>query len=333
MQDYTFRLASAQDKPAIFAFIETHWDLRTPLIHHPDLFRYYYENTDGSLRFALAEQQGKIVALAGYIPASASPSPDIWVSIWVADKTAKGSGLELMAAIPGLTNCRTMACNNIRPKTRAFYEFLGYSTGNLNHFYRLAPRPEYQLAKVENPQILPVTGKAVLRPFATAQELLASGFTPPQTANPYKDMAYFCKRYFAYPHQQYTVLGGYAPGETSPFALLICRTIPAFSTNVLRIVDYCGSIAQLPQLGTAINTLLLQQNAEYADFYCAGIPTAIMEEAGFSLREEDDTQTVLPNYLTPPLLENTNYYYFTSQPQNFTMFKADGDQDRPNLTV
>ena len=333
MQDYTFRLATAGDKPAIFSFIETHWDLRTPLIHHPDMFRYYYENEDGSLRFALAEQQGKIVALAGYIPANASPTPDIWVSIWVADKTAKGSGLELMAAIPALTNCRTMACNNIRPKTRAFYEFLGYSTGNLGHFYRLAPRETYQLAKVENPCILPVTGKAALRQLYTPQALQQSGFTPPQTANPYKDIAYLSKRYFGYPHQQYNVFGAYAPDESTPFALLVSRCIPALSTKVLRIVEYCGNIALLPQLGQAIDALLQEENAEYADFYCAGISAHIMAETGFSLREEQDTQTILPNYLSPPLLENTNYYYFTSQPQNFTMFKADGDQDRPNLPV
>ena len=41
--------------------------------------------------------------------------------------------------------------------------------------------------------------------------------------------------------------------------------------------------------------------------------------------------SVIPNYLTPPLLENTEYYYFTNKPENFVLFKADGDQDRPNL--
>ena len=35
--------------------------------------------------------------------------------------------------------------------------------------------------------------------------------------------------------------------------------------------------------------------------------------------------------LTPPLRQNTEYYYFTNQPDGFVLFKADGDQDRPNL--
>ena len=40
---------------------------------------------------------------------------------------------------------------------------------------------------------------------------------------------------------------------------------------------------------------------------------------------------IIPNYLTPPVHENTEYYYFTNKPESFVLFKADGDQDRPNL--
>ena len=52
--------------------------------------------------------------------------------------------------------------------------------------------------------------------------------------------------------------------------------------------------------------------------------------AGLTERCEDDG-VIIPNYLTPPLRQNTEYYYFTNQPDGFVLFKADGDQDRPNL--
>lgn len=52
--------------------------------------------------------------------------------------------------------------------------------------------------------------------------------------------------------------------------------------------------------------------------------------AGFTERVEGDG-CIIPNYLTPPVHENTEYYYFTNKPENFVLFKADGDQDRPNL--
>ena len=40
---------------------------------------------------------------------------------------------------------------------------------------------------------------------------------------------------------------------------------------------------------------------------------------------------ILLMYVTPPVHENTEYYYFTNKPESFVLFKADGDQDRPNL--
>ena len=52
----------------------------------------------------------------------------------------------------------------------------------------------------------------------------------------------------------------------------------------------------------------------------------------FDITERTETsKAVIPNYLTPPLYENTEYYYFTNTSDHFVLFKADGDQDRPNL--
>ena len=59
-------------------------------------------------------------------------------------------------------------------------------------------------------------------------------------------------------------------------------------------------------------------------------PADVWLAAGFTERVEGDG-CIIPNYLTPPVHENTEYYYFTNKPENFVLFKADGDQDRPNL--
>ena len=115
-------------------------------------------------------------------------------------------------------------------------------------------------------------------------------------------------------------------------ALLVTRCIPVNETAVLRVVDYTGAPAAFAALGTAIGRLMAECGAEYADCYCAGMPKAAMAAAGFCARSEADAN-IIPNYLTPPLYENTEYYYFTWDPENFTLFKADGDQDRPNLSV
>ena len=99
---------------------------------------------------------------------------------------------------------------------------------------------------------------------------------------------------------------------------------------VVRLVDYIGTDEVLPRLGGALDDLLRESGAEYMDCYNAGIPSELWQAAGFCERREGDG-TIIPNYLTPPLRNNTEYYYFTSDPEQFVLFKADGDQDRANL--
>lgn len=332
MQPYTFRLATKADRQAIIDFINTHWGEKHPLVNLPPFFDYYYLARNDGLHFAIAETGGEIAAIAGFVPASQSKNPDIWVSLWVADKKQSGAGLELMAALPGLTGSRRISCNNIRPKTRPFYEFLGYITGRVGHFYRLAEKPAYQIASVAHRQILPAGGRAALTLLPTPQTLHACGFVPPKGHNPYKDLWYIERRYFHYPQGQYFVWAAALPGQSAPAALLATRTTRLNGTAALRIVDYIGEAEFLPQLGGAIQQLMEAENAEYADIYCAGIPADILHKTGFCERDGQD-ENIIPTYLTPLALQNVDYYYFTNDPENFTLFKADGDQDRPNIQL
>lgn len=328
---YTFRLATLADKPAIVQFMNTHWGSAHPLVNIDAFFNYYYVAPSGGLQFALAFSQQKLAALAGFVLANQTSQPDVWVSIWVADPAERGSGLDLMAKLPELTGCRTLACNNIRPNTRPFYEFLGYTTGQVNHYYRLANKASYVLARVHTKTIAPTHGQAELQLLSCADELHACGFAPPKNTNPYKDLWYITRRYFAYPHQSYQVYGVFAPRQKTPDALLVARLVPACGTCTLRIVDFIGAPELLAETGTAIDRLMAEQDAEYADLYCAGLADSLLWEAGFARRKEEDGN-IIPNYLNPPLFENTDYYYFTNRPQGFVLFKADGDQDRPNIS-
>lgn len=334
----TLRLARPDEAQRITAFLDEHWGEKHPLVHIPELFGFYYRpfGPDGPLQFALAEQDGRLAAVAGYIRANQREEPDIWVSILSAAKFAPGSGIEVLAAMRELTHARQVACNNIRPNVIPLYRFAGFTTGRLSHCYRLADRESYQIARVANKTILPTSGAAALRLLPAESDLLSCGYVPDETHRPYKDLWYLARRYYRYPFQKYDVWGvlesDAGTAGTAVTALLVTRRIPVNGTCVLRVVDYTGAPAAFAALGTAIDRLMAECGAEYADCYCAGVPEEAMAAAGFSTRGEEDTN-ILPNYLTPPLYENTDYYYFTWEPEDFTMFKADGDQDRPNLSV
>lgn len=330
--EYTFRLAEKGEAAAVQAFVRRHWGAPHPLVELPEFFEYYYREQDGGLRFGLALQGDAIVAAAGFVPSCGGPQPDVWVSLWVADPAARGAGLELMEALPRLCGCRTLSCNNIRPETRPFYTFLGFETGRVGHFYRLAPRRTYRLAFAKQPVIPPVGGSAALRLLGSPAALRQSGFVPPEDANPYKDLAYIEKRYFHFPRRRYLVYAAGMPGGGAPRALLVGYVTEALGSSALRLVDYIGPADFLPEMGDAMDRLLAETGAEYADIYCAGIPPETLYAAGFCERIEVDG-VIVPNYLTPPLRQNVEYYYFTSRPQHFVLMRADGDQDRPHVPL
>ena len=177
---------------------------------------------------------------------------------------------------------------------------------------------------------VPVRRDLGLEKVEDAADLIPLGM-PATPHTPVKDTWYLRRRYFRYPYFHYDVWA--ARGNGKLLAYVVTRTVTAEETGcvpVVRLVDFIGEDAVLPRLGGALDAILNRAGGEYMDCYNAGIPAEVWQAAGFTERLEGDG-SVIPNYLTPPLLENTEYYYFTNKPENFVLFKADGDQDRPNL--
>ncbi len=184
LPDILLRHAFPSDKGAIIWFLNQHWGSRHPLVNLPDLFEYYYVNGD-KLQFVLAFEDGRMVAVAGYILANRSDTPDAWVSIWCAAGGANGVGLQLMEALPRLANIRVLACNNIRPKTMAFYRFLGWHADRISHYYRLADQSRFSL--VQNPgdqERLPAGGDLALFPVYSTVALEGLGSAPHRSVPP-----------------------------------------------------------------------------------------------------------------------------------------------------
>lgn len=327
-----FAFVEAQERQKLIDFINANFDWKLPLVNRRDFFEHYY--CGDRLQFAVAKTvDGEWKAAAGYILANHGDTPDLWVSVWVAVKGANGAGLELMNALPALTGARVVACNNIRENTCVFYRFLGWQAERLPHYYRLADRAaaeDFKLCRPASCARLPVGGDLMLDKVSTTVRLEGLGL-PPTCHTPHKDLWYITRRYFAFPHLSYDVWSIHDKGALLGY--LVTRTVASGEQGeipVLRIVDYIGKDAVLPRIGAAVDKLLADTGAEYADCYCAGIPAEVFAAMGFTERKPGDG-TVIPNYLTPPLYDNTEYFYFTNRPEGFVMFKADGDQDRPNL--
>ena len=313
------------------AFCEAAWGKPHPLIHNPDLFDYYYRAPDGSLRFAVAADESGLLSVCGWLPASSRPDADLWLSFLVSKKGAPPAlSLRLIEFIRSHTGCRTIGCNNIRPKTRALYEFFGFTVGEMTQYYRINDSiSQYTICKIAESANAPLeTAGAAIRRLEGPAELAEFDFEGCDEDKPHKDRAYFQKRYFDNPWLRYQV---YALDEGGkPAALLVLRLVGTKDAAALRVVDFLGSSERIPCFGPFLDRLMRQCGAQFADWYAFGVPDALMYRAGFLPRRKD-SPNILPNYLEPPLMENVDFTLFTSDPEGYRMFKADGDQDRANL--
>ena len=100
----------------------------------------------------------------------------------------------------------------------------------------------------------------------------------------------------------------------------------------IRIVDFIGPSDALRGLRDQWSYLLQNLNAEYLDFYNAGIDGGDLLSSGFTRREAGD-DIVIPNYFEPFSKENVEIDYMINAPtgQTYRIVKGDSDQDRPSL--
>ena len=312
------------EKEIIIDFLNEHWGTRHPLVNNEDLFRYYYVDGDMT-NFYYLEDNGEIAAVCGYIKCSEDADSDIWISIWCAKKGKNGLGLALMGKMQELTGARVMSCNNIRKNTMAFYTFLGYHPDKMDHYYRLRDLNEYKMAVVNNKNIPECSVPSTKLVRFENIEAVKEHFSNFKNSSPKKDYWYVDKRYFKYPHYKYNVYGVFKNGVCD--SLVVFRVNESEEGYVLRLVDFIGKPENIADLNGHIDVLMEQFDCEFCDMYCFGVDGS---KAGFVLRDENDTN-IIPNYLNTLLQQNIDYYFFTSNTENFVMFKADGDQDRKNL--
>lgn len=331
------RFAKVEDKERILNFIKTHWASDHIFVTWPQLFDYCHSLGEERLSYVLAEDEntGVLYGICGYIPCNRLPNPDIWIALWkVIPSGIPSLGMNLLQYMQEHTHCRTFCCCGIKESVKPLYRFLGYHTDTMDQYYRLADRPQYQVARIVHKNILPVppASSYVLRPIDSA-ESLRQVFDPQRFSDrrPFKDLDYLIYRYYRHICYRYLVWGIFLQGEPQKASsILVGREVRHSGQKLLRLVDFIGREEELAEIGGEIQRLLEKNDYEYVDFYEYGIHPDILNRMGFVKREKTD-ENLLPNYFEPFLQENVDIHLFTNIKEGFTMFKADGDQDRPNL--
>jgi hypothetical protein len=341
---YEIRLANLSDVNSIMRYIDNVW--RAGHIMSVDLELFLYEFAHGedvNVLLAIDRESNEIEAFYGFLNCSDPNNTanahrrDIWGSMWKVNDAHPNLpmlGVELAKRITLFVKCRTVFGNGANPGTTIPLRkiFFREKTVKLKHFYFLNNSiSDFKIAVINMPFVS--KGKKTkeassLVKFENFNDLKNHFDAETVDVVPFKDNWYVNKRYFCHPYYEYIVYG-IADTLGTVKALLFTREISESGAKVLRIVDYIGEHAVFAGLYTVFEKLITDNNYEYIDFYQHGFDDGFIESAGFVLKTEDDPN-VIPNYFEPFHKANVDIWAHYKL-DGTLVFKADGDQDRPNI--
>lgn len=331
---YIIRQIRKDELKKLQNFLNTHWRKNSILSISDTLFEFQHGKAENGLYdFLVAEhlETGEFHAVLGFINSSTYDASDwnhpacIWGALWkvrddVYNKEISKIGLgilyHLIKMFPGIPYC-TLGLSKF---SRSIYDAIHFRFATMAHYYIANPDcSTFEIAA--NPIIKHICASS----SDVKIELLTEVPEIECLYLPQKNKAYIEGRYTNHPFYNYVLWGIYIRGELK--AVWVIRPIGVNQSVCLRLVDMIGQFDYTCSLLAEVHHLLRQYNAEYIDCYNYGIDSSIFNQWGFVLLSGE---TIIPNYFEPFEKCNVDLHcaYYASSP--VVMFKADGDQDRPN---
>ncbi len=333
---HQIRLAAKADKEKVLLFLKEQWNPNHIYLKSRTLFDYDLQEGD-RLNFIIAlNAENEIDGFLGFIAYEQElKDSDIFTVLWkVKPKSGDPTlGITLLQRLISDYGFRSVSTVGANGKTLPIYQFLGYTVGQLKHYFIGNDRlKQFSIAK--NLPNIPISSFEDNSGWSLKEikdfEVLPEHFPLESTDKiPKKPARYMEKRYFHHPFYSYKVLAILSPEGRMSGSMLITREVTHLDSRALRIVDFQGSTSDLKHIGAPLAGLLIENGYEYIDFYQYGIDHEIMSEAGFRLKE-DFEELIIPNYFEPFEQKNVPINFFTTAQEGFLFFKADGDQDRPS---
>ncbi|MDF3003011.1 MAG: hypothetical protein K0Q48_3130 [Bacillota bacterium] len=368
---YDIRFCRTDEAPELQRFIDTHWKKGHIFARSKALLDWqHYDKENDRYNFMISKHRksGEMHSILGFVFSSQFDphieETQLWPCIWKVreDVHVKGLGISLYYYLKEAIPTETISILGISDIALSIYKSWGFQTGLMDHFFILNDHiSDYQMVLQESssssgqstetqrsasminkpcPLTEEVSAGWPLTDFAPASldcdcrleqldeahfRAAAAGLTLPR----YKSIQYYLNRFFRHPVYQYDIYGVFS--ENSIQCILITRTCRSGVACCIRIVDFIGPEEGILGAYRSLKDLLYEKNAEYLDFVAAGRNESLLLNAGFQKKQGI---MVLPHYFEPFLLQNVelSYAFKTVSTDSAKIFyKADADQDRPNL--
>lgn len=327
----TVRRAVKEDIPNIMHFMDEHWKPGNILAKNRDFFEWQFmDNNKLNMFLGIDDKCHKIYGIMGAIVYSQNKQPDISGCTWQVIKSKNPRlGLDISVFMEKELNCRYNRGTSLSDKAVKLHKLLGYNVGSMEHYYRLADRSSYKIAKIKN-KIIPKaeeTGYSLehIHSIEEMKQIISEEELAKQLLC--KDYSYIRKRYFEHPIYHYDIWKIVDPKDISR-SVLITRDERMEDTIICKIIDHYGRMEDLGKITKVIDRLMEERGYEFVDIYSYGIPVGIYEQAGFCCCGED-CENIIPNFFHPFVQENITLKLVDEPLENLRLFRGDGDQDRP----
>jgi len=328
------RLANIRDIDNIMKFINDNWKENHILSRDKDFFIYEHQNED-TVNYVISLENNKINGVLGFIKYSNSIS-DIAIVIWKALKSNTNLmlGIELLQFLRNDKRYNVVFSPGINTTTIGIYNYLEIYTNHLSQYIIVNSDIEnYNILKIKDKNNLISTKFIIDTEYSLSrinEEKLDFNFNDYNYFIPYKDKAYFVKRYFNHPIYDYTVYGIKKKEKLN--SLIVTREVVVGNSRILRIMDYLGDEIDIVYISKYLYQIVLDNSYEYIDFMCYGFSENTLEKACFTKIVLTSKELIAPNYFAPFLQENIqiNFMADTKENNKLRICKADGDQDRPS---
>lgn len=326
----TIRRAVYEDIPDIMKFMDEYWKPGNILAKNREFFEWQFLEDNKVNMFLGVDESGKIYGMIGAIVYNRSTNPDISGCTWQVIKSDNPMlGLDLANYRDQCLGVRYCCGAGLTNKAVKIQKLLGYTITEMDHYYRLADKKKYKIAKVEKKIIPKITETGYrLEHIGSVNEmkqLISERMLLSQI--PSKDYSYIEKRYFEHPIYRYDIWKIIDKKEKSQ-SVLITRDETMEDSKVCEIIDHYGEMTDLGKITGALDCLMEERGYEFVDIYSYGIPIEIYEQAGFCCCNQT-SKNIIPNYFHPFVRENISLKMVKTMMPNLRLFRGDGDQDRP----
>jgi hypothetical protein len=316
----------------VMDFIDKCWYPNHILSRSKTLIDYqHYDESRHRYNYVISKENNVIFGILGFITLdkfdnALGDTNTIWLSLWKSREDApRSTGLSLLKFLEHNIKYDILGTLGISDEAEQIYKMLRFKTGYLDQYYM----PNYMLDNFNiavKPQIQYIDNQNGIVLQKISPDRL-NDININKVFKPNKTIRYVIEKYAHHPIYNYCFLY-----FKSADILLICREVNVKHHKALRVVDMLGDINNLYLCSYALRQYIIDNNYEYVDFLNYGASEDIFNKAGF-IKLETTGDTIIPMYFEPFLQKNKKicFAYKTSTKENIMFFKADADQDRPNM--